>query len=53
MRCSIKYRPIIRNTTADHRSALKSAFIRGEELCPPCLAEGRKSRVEERYGETL
>ena len=52
MRCVIKYRPIIRNTSADHMSALKSAFIRGEEFCPPCLAEGRNSTVEERYGES-
>ncbi|MBF0290848.1 MAG: hypothetical protein HQK86_01685 [Nitrospinae bacterium] len=52
MRCVIKYRPIIRNTSSDHRSALKSAFIRGDELCPPCQADGRKSTIEERYGES-
>jgi hypothetical protein len=52
MKCVIKYRPIIRSTSADHRSALKLAFIWGEELCPPCQAEGRRSTIEERYGES-
>ncbi|MBI4665860.1 MAG: hypothetical protein HY751_05540 [Nitrospinae bacterium] len=53
MKCEVKYRPIIWRTPDDVRAMLKSAYIQGEQYCPACVAGGRMSRIEERFGETL
>lgn len=53
MACELKYRPIISRTAPEDRKALLNSYLKGDGYCPACGREGRKSPIEERYGESV